>query len=100
MAMATRPYFPELAGVLPGFGRQTPNTWGLGFEIKADKHPHWTGSRNSARTYGHFGRAGTFFWFDPETSVFCTALTDRPFGPWASEAWPAFSDAVLDDAGV
>jgi CubicO group peptidase (beta-lactamase class C family) len=35
MAEATRTAFPGLAGVLPGFGRQDPNDWGLGFEIRA-----------------------------------------------------------------
>lgn len=28
--------------------------------IRDHKSPHWTGSRNSARTFGHFGRTGTF----------------------------------------
>ena len=35
--------FPGLAGVLPGFGSQRPNDWGLGFEIRDGKSPHWTG---------------------------------------------------------
>ncbi len=94
---AVSPHLPGLDGVLPGYGRQVPNPWGLGFELKASKSPHWTGSRNSPRTFGHFGRAGTFFWVDPEADGFCVALTDRDFGPWANEVWPAFSDAVLAD---
>jgi CubicO group peptidase (beta-lactamase class C family) len=97
MARATSPHLPDLVGVLPGFGRQTPNPWGLGFEIRGHKTPHWTGSRNSPRTYGHFGRAGTFVWVDPEVDGFCVALTDRTFGPWAIEAWPALSDAIHDE---
>ncbi len=95
---ATSPFLPDIDGVLPGFGRQVPNEFGLGFEIKGAKQPHWTGATNSARTYGHFGRAGTFIWHDRDAEVFCVALTDRPFGPWAGEAWPAFSDAVLNEA--
>ena len=35
--------FPELAGVLPGFGYHNPNDWGLGPEIRGTKAPHWTG---------------------------------------------------------
>jgi hypothetical protein len=27
--------------------------------------------------------------------VACACLTDRPFGDWAKQAWPALSDAVL-----
>lgn len=91
---ATTVQFPGLAGVLPGYGRQTDNAWGLGFEIKAGKEPHWTGSANSARAFGHFGQAGTFLWIDPELRAACVALADRDFGPWAVEAWPPFSDAV------
>lgn len=97
IARATTPHLPDLDGVLPGFGRQTPNPWGLGFEIRGSKSPHWTGRGNSPRTFGHFGRAGTFFWVDPEVDGFLVALTDRTFGPWAAEAWPSLSDAVLTE---
>jgi CubicO group peptidase (beta-lactamase class C family) len=97
IAAATSPHLPHLDGVLPGFGRQTPNQFGLGFEVRGTKQPHWTGSANSPRTFGHFGRAGTFIWLDPDAELFCVALTDRDFGPWAAEVWPPFSDAVLND---
>jgi hypothetical protein len=36
---------------------------------------------------------------DPVAGLALTCLTDRPFGPWALEAWPAVSDAVLAAAG-
>ncbi|MEX0171314.1 beta-lactamase family protein [Streptomyces sp. LMG1-1-1.1] len=87
--------YPGLAGILPGYGRQQPNDWGLGFEIRDSKSPHWTGATSSPRTFGHFGQAGTFLWIDPEAAAACVALSDRPFGPWAVEAWPPFTDAVL-----
>jgi CubicO group peptidase (beta-lactamase class C family) len=89
-------HFPGLVGVLPGFGRQERNDWGLGFELRDEKQPHWTGSRNSPATFGHFGAAGTFLWVDPAADVACACLTDREFGEWAREAWPALSDAVLE----
>jgi CubicO group peptidase (beta-lactamase class C family) len=92
---ATTVVFPGLNGVLPGIGHQRPNDWGLGFELKDHKAPHWTGDHNSPATFGHFGRAGTFLWVDPAAKVACVALTDRTFGDWAKEAWPVFSDAVL-----
>jgi CubicO group peptidase (beta-lactamase class C family) len=92
---ATEVQLPGLAGILPGFGRQEPNDWGLGFELKDAKRPHWTGGRNSPRTFGHFGAAGTFLWVDPEARVACVVLTDREFGAWAKAEWPALSDAVL-----
>jgi CubicO group peptidase (beta-lactamase class C family) len=87
--------FPGLTGVLPGFGVQRPNDWGLGFEIKDAKSPHWTGSTNSSRTYGHFGQSGTFLWVDPEADLALVVLTDRDFGEWAYPCWPALSDEVL-----
>ena len=92
---ATTVAFPGLTGVLPGFGRQDPNDWGLGFELRDRKSPHWTGGRSSPATYGHFGRSGTFLWVDPQARAACVCLTDREFGPWAARAWPELTDAVL-----
>jgi CubicO group peptidase (beta-lactamase class C family) len=99
LADARSVQFPGLLGVLPGYGGQRPNDWGLGFEIRGDKHPHWTSPRNSPATYGHFGRSGTMFWVDPQAGLALVALTDRSFGSWAIKAWPELSDAVLDAYG-
>src|SRR4029077_14319876 len=66
---ATSVQYPGLRGILPGFGSQNPNDWGLGFEIRGTKHPHWPGSANSPATYGHFGQSGTFLWVDPGGGV-------------------------------
>jgi CubicO group peptidase (beta-lactamase class C family) len=90
--------FPGLVGVLPGFGRQEPNDWGLGFELRDAKSPHWTGSRNSPATFGHFGRSGTFLWVDPDAGLALACLTDLAFGDWASDAWPRLADDVLAEA--
>lgn len=87
--------FPGLGGVLPGFGSQRPNDWGLGFEIRDGKSPHWTGSLNSADTFGHFGQSGTFIWIDPAADLALVVLTDRDFGDWTYPLWPAISDEVL-----
>jgi CubicO group peptidase (beta-lactamase class C family) len=92
--------FAGLDGVLPGFGVQRPNDWGLGFEIRGTKSPHWTGSDNSARTYGHFGQSGTFIWADPERDLALVVLTDRDFGDWSRSRWPAFSDTVIAECGA
>src|SRR5262249_13145321 len=97
MPAATRPVFPGLSGVLPGYGRQDPNDLGLGFELRDRKSPHWTGSRNASRTFGHFGQSGGFLWVDPEIGIACAALADRPFGDWAIAAWPSLSDAVITE---
>jgi CubicO group peptidase (beta-lactamase class C family) len=94
---ATSVQFPGLAGVLPGFGRMEPNDWGLTFELRDHKSPHWTSPSNSARTFGHFGAAGTFLWVDPELGVACALLTDKEFGPWAVDAWPRFNESVVGE---
>ena len=88
--------FPGTDGVLPGYGRQRPNDWGLGFEIRGGKNPHWTGQHSSARTFGHFGQSGTFLWVDPDAGAAAVVLTDRAFGPWAVEAWTPWTDGVLE----
>ena len=92
--------FPGLDGVLPGFGVQRPNDWGLGFELRDGKTPHWTGSANSPRTFGHFGQSGTFLWVDPAADLALVVLTDRDFGDWTYPLWPAISDGVLRESGT
>jgi CubicO group peptidase (beta-lactamase class C family) len=99
-AEATTVAFPGLVGVLPGVGRFDPLDWGLGFELRDGKSPHWTGERNSPATFGHFGGSGTFLWVDPVADLAVVVLTDREYGPWSLDAWPALSDAVLAAAGV
>jgi CubicO group peptidase (beta-lactamase class C family) len=95
LAEATTVQFPGLVGVLPSWGRMDPNDWGLAFELRDAKAPHWTGTSTSGRTFGHFGAAGTFLWIDPAAGIACGVLTDREFGDWARDAWPALSDAVV-----
>ncbi len=88
--------FPGLTGVLPDLGRFDPLDWGLGVQLNTTP-PSWMGSKVSERTFGHFGGSGTFVWVDPERELACAALTDREFGKWAKEAWPVFSDAVVEE---
>lgn len=93
---ATAVQFPGLVGVVPGYGMQRPCDWGLGFEIRDGKQPHWTGTRNSAATFGHFGQSGTFLWVDPALRAATVVLTDREFGDWAKPVWPALNDDVVN----
>jgi CubicO group peptidase (beta-lactamase class C family) len=94
--LATAVAFPGLKGRLPGVGTLDPLDWGLGFELHDAKSPHWMGTRNTAATFGHFGGAGTFIWVDPVIDRALVCLTDRAYGPWALEAWPQFSDDVVE----
>jgi CubicO group peptidase (beta-lactamase class C family) len=95
---AERTHYPTLAGIVPGVGRYAQCPWGLGFEVRGAKEPHWTGTSNSPRTFGHFGGSGTMFWIDPDLDLALVALADRDFDEWADvalEAWPQLSDAVI-----
>jgi CubicO group peptidase (beta-lactamase class C family) len=97
-ADAIRTQYPELAGIVPGVGRFDPCPWGLGFELRGGKSPHWTGRTNAPSTFGHFGGSGTMMWVDPQAGCALVALTDRPFDDWSIEAmkrWPELSDAVV-----
>ncbi len=91
---AITPQLPHLDGVLPGFGHQAPNPWGLGFEIRGTKSPHWTPPEASPRTFGHFGQSGAFLWVDPDARLAVCAVGDEPFGQWALRAWPDLGSAV------
>ena len=87
--------FPGLDGVLPGYGRQRPNDFGLGVEIRGRKAPHWTGSGNSPATFGHFGQSGSFIWVDPVAGRQAVFLGAEPFGRAHAAAWPALNDQIL-----
>ena len=90
------PQWPDLDGVLPGYGRQEPNPWGLGFEVRDDKDPHWTHGDLPPTTFGHFGQSGSFLWVAPEEACAAAFLCDEPFGQWAVDGWPAVTAAQLE----
>src|SRR5699024_12359958 len=69
--------FPELVGIMPGFGKQSPNPFGLGIEVRGTKSPHWTGAHNSPATFGHIGMRGTAFWVDPVADLALVVGTSR-----------------------
>lgn len=94
-ARACAPVLPGLDGVLPGYGRQSPNDFGLGVEVRGAKAPHWTGGANSERTFGHFGQSGSFLWVDPVAGRQAVFLGAEPFGAVHQRVWPELSDQVL-----
>lgn len=83
--------FPELDGVVPGYGRQRPCPWGLGFELHGHKSPHWLPTEMPEDAAGHFGQSGTFLWFHRESGTAAVVLTDRAFGDWAKQRWDGFN---------
>ena len=94
-AEATSVAFPGLDGVLPGYGRQAPNDFGLGVEVRGRKHPHWTGTANSPATFGHFGQSGSFVWVDPVARRQAVFLGAQPFRRAHVTQWPELSDQIL-----
>ena len=97
IAEATTVQFPDLNGIVPGYGMMKPCPWGLGFEIKGAKDPHWTGPNMPADTFGHFGQSGTYLWVAPNTGRAMVALTDRPFGDWAKPLWSETNAAIWEE---
>lgn len=97
VARAAATAYPGLSGVLPGFGRQEPNDWGLGVEVRGDKAPHWTAPEASPTSFGHFGQSGSFLWVDPDLGLACVAAGAAPFGPWAAESWPRLFARILEE---
>lgn len=95
LARARTAQFPELRGVLPGVASFDPNPWGLGFELRSGKSPHWTGTTNSTDTFGHFGGTGTFLWVDPAIGLAAVGIASDDYGPWALDVWPPTSDALI-----
>ena len=87
--------FPELAGIMPGFGTQDPNPFGLGIEVRGTKSPHWTGRGCSEATFGHFGMRGTAFWVDPDAELALVVGTSHDFCDAHREVMPRLADAVL-----
>ena len=92
---ACAPVLPELDGVLPGYGRQVPNPFGLGVEVRGAKSQHWTGKGNSPQTFGHFGQSGSFMWVDPVAERQAVFLGAEPFGQVHRKTWPALGDQIL-----
>lgn len=93
--------FGNIRGIVPGYGMQKPCPWGLGFEIKDHKDPHWTGDNMPEDTVGHFGMAGTYLWVvpawsdSPAAGAAMVALTDREFGDWAKPLWQETNTSIF-----
>lgn len=89
--------FEGLDGIVPGYGMQKPSPWGLGFELRGNKSPHWTAPSMPADVAGHFGQFGTYLWIHRPTQRAMVALTDRDFGPWAKPLWSETNEAIWNE---
>lgn len=101
LAEALSVQYPNLAGIVPGYGRFNPCSWGLAFELHGDgtfrKEPHWMGDTLPATAAGHFGMSGTFLWLDRAFGTAAVVLTDREFGDWAKPLWQEFNTLLAQE---
>lgn len=86
--------FPGLPGLLPGYGFQRNNAWGLGREIRATKDPHWTSPEAPPTTFGHFGQSGSFLWVDRRNFLVGVFLSSEPFGKVHKQLWKPLNYAL------
>ena len=60
--------------------------WGLGFELRDGKDPHWTGSALSPTAATHFGASGTLAVIDPQRDLVAVVLANRgTYSRWMLE---------------
>ena len=72
----------------------TPCPWGLGIELRGNKHPHWTSADLSPQTFGHAGASGCQTWFDPASGISFAMLGTRNFERWWQK-WPAIVSVLM-----
>lgn len=94
--LMTTSHTDGLRGGIEGFMTWDDCAWGLGFDIRDHKQPHFSGEFTSARTFGHTGVAGTFAWADPERDLVCVMLANRLLHNfWNHPRWSRYSSAVV-----
>ena len=75
--LMTSNHIPRLPGLSPAH-RITHST-GLGWQLRDNGHFRFMGSLVSPRAYGHYGVTGCSVWADPETGLFMTLLSNKPY---------------------
>ena len=86
---------PGLRGIVPGYGSYPDNQWGLGFELKDSKSPHWMSDTLPSQTAGHFGALGSFLLIDRSLDVAAAFLSGVPFGEEHKRIWPALTEEIV-----
>ena len=75
--MMTSNHIPRFPGLSPAH-RITHST-GLGWQLRDNGHFRFMGSLVSPRAYGHYGVTGCSVWADPETGLFLTLFSNKPY---------------------
>ncbi|KDA06788.1 penicillin-binding protein [Microbacterium sp. CH12i] len=86
---------PGLRGVVPGYGSFDDNQWGLGFELKGTKSPHWLSDSFAPETAGHFGGQGSFLFIDRSRDIAAAFLSGVAFGGEHKRIWPPLTDEIV-----
>jgi CubicO group peptidase (beta-lactamase class C family) len=95
------PQFGPLPGGVGGVGEWPALCWGLGFDVRGTREPHWTGDALGERAASHFGASGTLAWLDPERGLGLVALANRgSYSGWWREPWAALGVAVTAAAAA
>jgi CubicO group peptidase (beta-lactamase class C family) len=95
------PQFGPLPGGVGGVGEWPDLCWGLGFDVRGRREPHWAGRALSTRAASHFGASGTLAWLDPERGLGLVALANRgTYSGWWREPWAALGTAVTAAAAA
>ena len=58
--------------------------WGIGWDVKGPKRPHWTGELSSDQTISHEGFSGTLVWVDPTRELLAVLFTNHTL---ADRSW-------------
>jgi CubicO group peptidase (beta-lactamase class C family) len=96
-ALLHRNHGGALPGGVGGFMEWDRCDWGLGFELRDGKAPHWTGAALSPEAFTHFGASGTLAFGDPATGACGVFLADRgTYAGWMLEpgGWPDLCAAI------
>jgi CubicO group peptidase (beta-lactamase class C family) len=93
--LMTTSHTDGLRGGIEGFMAWEECAWGLGFDLRGAKRPHFSGEYTSPATFGHTGVAGTFAWADPAADLVCVMLANHMlYNRWNSSRWSRFSTVV------
>ncbi len=91
---------PGLRGVVPGYGSFDDNQWGLGFELKGAKSPHWLSDTLPPETAGHFGGQGSFLFVDRSRDLAAAFLSGVAFGDEHKRIWPPLTAEIVERYGT
>ena len=66
---------------LPGLSQthRIAHAAGLGWQLRDNGHFRFMGSLVSSQSYGHYGVTGCSVWADPETGLFMTLFSNKPY---------------------